>query len=55
VEAAQALEGLERGSSGRAEDPVGVDGRAREDGGQAVLDVRDRVTTVPDGEREAYR
>ena len=55
VEAAQTLEGLERGPGGRAEDAVGVDGRAREDGGQAVLDVGDRVATVADGERQAYR
>ena len=54
-EAAQALEGLERGAGARAEDAVGVDGRAREYGGQAVLHVGDRVTTVPDGERQAYR
>ena len=54
-QAAQALEGLEGGPRGRAEDAVGVDGRAREDGGQAVLDVGDRVTAVPDGEGQAYR
>jgi hypothetical protein len=39
VEAAQALERLERGPGRRAEDPVGVDGRAGQDGAQAVLDV----------------
>jgi len=54
-EAPQALEGLEGGPGARSEDAVGVDGRARQYGGQAVLDVGDRVTTVPDGERQAYR
>ena len=37
------------------EDAVGVDRRAGQDGGQAVLDVGDRVTAVPDGEGQAYR
>jgi hypothetical protein len=61
VQAPQPLEGLERGPGARPKDTVGVDGRAREDGAQAVLDVRDRVTTVPDDEgqtdreRRAYR
>jgi hypothetical protein len=55
AEASQTLEGLERGARSGAEDAVGIDGRGREDGGQAVLDVGDRVTTVPDGERQAYR
>jgi hypothetical protein len=55
VQAAQALEGLERGPGAGAEDAVGVDGRAGQDGGQAVLDVGNRVTTVPDGEGQAYR
>ena len=55
AQAAEALEGLEGGPGGRAEDAVGVDGRARQDGGQAVLHVGDRVTAVPDGERQAYR
>ena len=55
AEAAQALEGLEGGPGARAEDAVGVDGRAREDGGQAVLDVGDRVAAVSDGEGQAYR
>ena len=55
AEAPEPLEGLERGAGGRAEDAVGVDGRAREDGGQAVLHVGDRVAAVADGERQAYR
>jgi hypothetical protein len=55
AQAAQALEGLERGPGARAEDAVGVDGRTGEDGGQAVLDVGDRITTVADGEGQAYR
>jgi hypothetical protein len=49
------LESLERGPGRRAEDAVGVDGRAREDGGEAVLDVGDRVAAVADGEGKAYR
>ena len=55
AQAAQALEGLEGGPGARSEDAVGVDGRARQQGSQAVLDVGDRVTAVPDGERQAYR
>jgi hypothetical protein len=55
AKAAQALEGLERGPGARPEDAVGIDGRARQNGGQAVLDVRDRVTAVSDGEGQAYR
>ena len=54
-EPAQALESLERGARARTEDAVGIDGRARENGGQAVLHVGDSVTTIPDGERQAYR
>jgi hypothetical protein len=55
AQAAEALEGLEGGPGRRAEDAVGVDGRAGEDGGQAVLDVGNRVTAVADGEGQAYR
>jgi hypothetical protein len=62
VQAPQPLEGLEGGPGARPEDTVGVDRRAaREDGAQAVLDVGDGVTAVPDGEgqtdreRRAYR
>jgi hypothetical protein len=55
AEAAQALEGLHGGPGGRPEYPVGIDGRAREDGGQAVLDVGDRRAAVADGEGQAYR
>ena len=54
-EAPQALESLEGGPGARSEDAVGIDGRARQYGGQAMLDVGDRVTTVPDGEGQAYR
>ena len=54
-EATQALEGLESGAGGGTEDPVGVDRRPGEDGGEAVLDVGDRVAAVADGERQAYR
>jgi hypothetical protein len=49
------LEGLERGAGGRAKDAVGLDGRAGQDGAEAVLYVGDRVAAVPDGERQAYR
>ena len=55
AETAQALEGLDGGPGGGAEDTVGIDGRAREDGGEAVLDVGDRWAAVADGERQAYR
>jgi hypothetical protein len=55
-EATEALKSLERGPRAGAEDTIGVDGRAAgKDGGQAVLHVGDRVTTVPDGEGESYR
>ena len=54
AQAPQALERLEGGAGGRAEEAVGVDGRAGEDGGQAVLDVGDGVSrAVPDAERQA--
>jgi hypothetical protein len=49
------LEGLDGGAGGRAEDPVGIDGRARQDGAEAVLNVRDGGAAVADGERQAYR
>jgi hypothetical protein len=49
------LEGLHGGAGGGAEDAVGIDGRAGQDGGQAVLDVGDRGAAVADGERQAYR
>jgi hypothetical protein len=55
VQAPQALEGLDGGAGGRAEDAVGVDGRARQDGAQAVLDVGDRRAAVAEGQRQAYR
>ena len=55
AEPTETLEGLERGTCAGAEDAVGIDWRPREDCGQAVLHVGDRVTTVPDGERQAYR
>jgi hypothetical protein len=54
-EAAQPLKGLKCGARRRPEDAVGLDRRPREDGCQAVLDVRDRVAAIPDGERQAYR
>jgi len=55
VEAAEALEGLERRPGARSEDAVGVNGSARQNGGQAVLNVGDRVTAVSDSEGKAYR
>jgi hypothetical protein len=54
-EAPQALESLEGGPGARSEDAVGIDGRARQYRGQAMLDVGDRVAAVPDGEGQAYR
>jgi hypothetical protein len=51
----EALEGLDGGSGGRAEDAVGVDRRPGEDGGQAVLDVENRRAAVAEGQRQAYR
>jgi hypothetical protein len=55
AQATSPLEGLDGGPCAGAEDAVGVDGRAREDGCQAVLNVGDRITTVSDGEGKAYR
>ena len=55
AQAPEALEGLEGGPGGGPEDAVGVDGRAGQDGGQAVLDVGDRSPRSPDGEGQAYR
>jgi hypothetical protein len=46
AEPAQALEGLDGGPRRRAEDPVGVDWYAREDRGEAVLDVGDGLPAV---------
>jgi len=46
AEPAEALEGLDGGARRRAEDPVGVDGHAREHGGEAVLDVGDGLPVV---------
>jgi hypothetical protein len=54
-ETAQALKGLDGGPGGGAEDPVRIDGRARQDGGEAVLDVGDREAAVADGKGQAYR
>jgi hypothetical protein len=50
AQAAEALESLDRGAGGGSEDAVGIDGRAREDRAQALLDVGDRGTTVADGQ-----
>ena len=55
AQAAQALKGLDGGTGGRTEDPVAVDADARQDDRKAVLHVGDRVTTVADGQRQAYR
>ena len=55
-QAAQALEGLEGGAGGRdRRSPSASTGAPGQDGGQAVLDVGDRVAAVPDGEGQAYR
>jgi hypothetical protein len=55
AQAAQALEGLHGGAGAGAEDAVGIDGRARQDGGEAVLDVGNRGAAVSDRKRQAYR
>ena len=55
AEAAQALKGLERRAGARTEDAVGIDESAGQNGREAVLDVGDRVTAVPNGEGQAYR
>jgi hypothetical protein len=55
AQATQALEGLHGGAGSRSENTVGIDGRADDDGAQAVLDVRDRRAAVADGEGQAYR
>jgi hypothetical protein len=49
------LEGLDGGPGPGPEDPVGIDRRAGQDGGQAVLDIRDGLAAVARGEGEAYR
>jgi hypothetical protein len=49
------LEGLYRAPGGGAEDPVRIDGRAREYGGEPVLDVGNGGAAVTDGERQSYR
>ena len=54
-DAPDVLEGLDGGPGPGAEDAVGVDAGAGQDGGQAVLDVRDRLAAVPEGEGQAYR
>ena len=50
----QALKGLDGRPGGGAEECIGPDGGA-EDGAQAMLDVGDRGTAVPDDEGQAYR
>jgi hypothetical protein len=55
-QAAEVLEGLDRGAGAITEYPVGVDGpAAAEDGGQPMLDVRDCGTRVPQRKGKAYR
>jgi hypothetical protein len=50
------LERLQRGAGAGTEDAVGIDGStARQDRRQAVLDVRDRLPVVANGEGQAYR
>ncbi len=55
AQATQALKGLDGGAGAGAEEPVRIDGHARQNGGQAVLYVGDRFAVVPDRQREAYR
>jgi hypothetical protein len=54
-EPAGVLEGLNGSPGPGAEDAIGVDTGAGQDAGQAVLDVRDRLAAVPEGEGQAYR
>jgi hypothetical protein len=50
------LEGLDRGAGAGTEEAVGIDGRAHgQNGRQSVLNVRDRLALVTQGERKAYR
>jgi hypothetical protein len=51
----QVLERLQRGARPGAEEAVGIDGRPGQDGGQAVLDIRDRLPGVAQGDGQAYR
>jgi hypothetical protein len=53
AQAAEALEGLDRGAGCRAEDAVGIDGRAREDGAQSLLDVGNSWAAVADRQGQA--
>jgi hypothetical protein len=55
AQAPQALEGLEGGPGGGPEDAVDVDGRARDDGGETVLDVGDGGAAVPERQGQPYR
>jgi hypothetical protein len=50
AEAAEALEGLDGGPRRGTEDAVGVDRDAREDRGEAALDVGDGLPAVADRE-----
>jgi len=40
------LERLQRGARPGAEKAVGIDARPRQDGGEAVLDIRDRLPGI---------
>ncbi len=55
AQAPQALEGLDRGARALTEEPVGIDGNARQYGGQTVLYVGDRVAAISDRQWKAYR
>jgi hypothetical protein len=49
------LERLDRRPGPVAVDPVGVDRRATQDGGQPALDIGDGSSLVAEGERQTYR
>ena len=51
AQAPQPLEGLDGGPRRRPEDAVGVDGPPGHQGGEAVLDVGDRVAAVAEAQR----
>jgi hypothetical protein len=51
----EVLKRFKSGPGPGAEDAVGIDGAAGENGGESVLNVRDRLPAVARGEGKAYR